>query len=115
MIHVVNKHWHKPLPGIRDVYVDRRTVLGNPYTHLPHRQTLAKYVVESREKAIECYKLWLNLKLDDKHSDQFELFHRIVGYAQQGDINLVCWCAPKPCHADYIKQLIENLIIPITQ
>ena len=29
--------------------------------------------------------------------------------SQQGDLELVCWCSPLPCHGDVLKELIEEL------
>lgn len=110
MIVVVNKYKHSALPGWVDCYIGRGNPLGNPWTHVPHRQTLAKYVVATREEAIEKYKFWINVRLADTSSEQYQAFRRIVKLARDYNINLVCFCKPQPCHGDYIKQLIENLL-----
>lgn len=37
-------------------------------------------------------------------------FTRLCELARTGDLHLYCWCAPKACHADIIKRLIEEAI-----
>lgn len=110
MIVVVNKYNHVKRPGWEDCYVGRGNPLGNPWTHIPHRQTLARYVVATREEAIEKYKFWIKVRLADTSSEQYYEFRRIVKLARGFNINLVCFCKPASCHADYLKHLIENLI-----
>ena len=108
MINVVNKHSHQKTPN--DIYVGRGSDLGNPYTHLPNHFTLAKWIVSSREEAIELYKKWLSFRLSEKDSNQRRMLGKLVKKAQNGDVNLVCYCKPNSCHADHIKELIENLL-----
>ena len=36
--------------------------------------------------------------------------NRLIGLARSGDLRLACWCAPKACHGDVIKEWIESLI-----
>jgi len=82
-----------------DVYIGRPTKWGNPFTHIQDGRTLAKYVVSSREEAIKSYQDWIttgegSYLLKDLH----ELKDKTLG----------CWCHPKPCHGDILKNLIEN-------
>lgn len=41
------------------------------------------------------------------HSAQLAYFQTILEAARKGDVVLLCWCAPKRCHADVIKQRLE--------
>jgi len=100
MIQIVNKHYHSPDP-LRDVYVGRGTALGNPYT------------VEDwgREGAIEKYKAWLI----ESAKDDPEVRHILNAIYQKlmstGNINLVCYCAPQPCHAEVIRDLVMEKVL----
>jgi hypothetical protein len=85
---VYNKRNGDAPPG--SVYVGRPTRLGNPFT-------VEKY---GRGKAIKMYAVWImepeNRKL------RKEMRRKLKGK------DLVCWCAPDPCHANIIME-IANL------
>lgn len=108
MITVVNAKTHNPTAF--DFRIDRGTVLGNPYTMKGHRQTLAKYFVDSRKELLSKYSVWLLDKLIDPQSAQSKEFRRILKHAMKNDIFLVCHCKPLDCEGDLIKKLLENLI-----
>ena len=83
-----------------DVYIGRPSKWGNPFTHINDGKTLAKYVVGSREEAIEAYRKWIT-EGEGKHllKDLGELKGKVMG----------CWCKPKSCHGDVLSELIEKL------
>lgn len=81
-------------------YVGRPSVLGNPF---------AMGVHGDRTEVIAKYRVWLNDQLHDNEAVVAEL-QRLVLLAYEGDLNLICWCAPRPCHADVIKSCIEWLM-----
>lgn len=92
---VYNKR-HKGVP--RDaVYVGRPTAFGNPFTHLDE-STLAKFRVKTREEAVERYKQWILgiPALVQMAKDQLR------------GKDLVCWCAPKPCHGDVLLEIANQ-------
>lgn len=77
----------------------RGSPLANPYT-------LGKH---TREEALDLYEAWLLRKLKDPKSAQSIELTRLVNLVKNGtDINLICFCAPKPCHGDIIKNIIEE-------
>ena len=82
-----------------DVYIGRPTKWGNPFTHLKDGKTLAKFVVVSRDKAVEAYYEWIT-NGEGKHlmKDLHELKGKTLG----------CWCSPKACHGDVLLKLIEK-------
>jgi hypothetical protein len=67
------------------IYVGRPSRWGNPY-HMTHGRT--------REQAIELYEVYLR-RAPGLLADLHELRGR----------DLVCWCAPKACHADVLLRL----------
>jgi hypothetical protein len=81
-----------------DVYIGRPGIWGNPFTYLKDKKTKAKYIVSSREEAIEKYREWI---LTQPHflSRLFQLKGKTLG----------CWCKPKLCHGDILIELIEKL------
>lgn len=88
-----------------DVYIGRPSKWGNPYTHHADKETLAEFIVETREEAISKYKEYiLNNKslLNDLH----ELEDKTLG----------CWCLGKEetfpipyiCHGQVLIELISK-------
>ena len=78
--------------GANAVYVGRPSKYGNPFK-------LTEYV---REDALELYKDWIDAKIaaDPTVLDSIK--------ADLRGKDLVCWCSPKPCHADYLLELAND-------
>lgn len=91
---VKNKRTDPLEPG--DVYVGRPSKWGNPFTHRKSG-TQAKYVVRSRDAAVDAHRAWLLLN-KELMADLHELRGR----------NLVCWCAPQRCHAETLLELANR-------
>lgn len=71
------------------VYVGRPTKWGNPFIVGKHG---------TRDQVVEAYRLWL-LRGNPLREQLGELAGR----------DLVCWCAPAPCHADVLIALANDL------
>lgn len=69
------------------VYVGRPSKWGNPFV---------VYKDGSREEIIAKYREWL------LGSELLSDLHELTGK------DLVCWCAPKPCHADVLLELANG-------
>jgi len=53
----------------------------------------------------------LNLSCGCKHKDfKYKLRQLVVKLKLGGDVNLVCYCAPKACHGDVIRDYLINEI-----
>lgn len=74
------------------VYVGRPSKWGNPFSHLEH--TSAQHKVSSVAEAIEKYEAWIT-----QQPDLMADLHELTGR------DLVCWCAPGPCHARVLLRL----------
>ncbi len=103
-ITIVNKHYYKgPM-----IHGDRSSVLGNRYSHLPISRGLFK--TKTREMAIKLGSKDLYDRL--VKGDDSELIDAIadliIRYSKGEHIVLGCWCKPRDCHLDYIKECIEN-------
>lgn len=86
-----------------DIIVDRRHILGNPY--LMQNQT-----DEERIRVCKKYHDYI-IALYNRNPIIRKAFHELLTiYKKHGQLNLYCWCAPKRCHAQTIKQIIEYLL-----
>lgn len=70
-----------------DVYIGRPSIWGNPFE-------IGKD--GSRLEVIEKYRKWVQTQ-PQLLSRLHELKEKVLG----------CWCAPKPCHGDVLKELME--------
>jgi hypothetical protein len=86
--------------GARGIYVGRPSPLGNPF---------AMQGKATRAQVIRDYEDWLAEQLLDPCSPASIEIHRLAALARKQDLCLVCWCAPKACHADIIKRTIEAI------
>ena len=88
-----------PLPGVHREYVGRPSKLGNPF---PMRKEA------DRAKVVKQYTAWLRSQYAAKGPVRREL-ERLLSIARQQPLELVCFCAPKGCHADVIRNAIIGM------
>jgi len=80
-----------------DIYIGRPSKWGNPFSH--KEGTLAKFKVNSREDAVNKYRIWIT-----EGEGQFllkdikELKNKVLG----------CWCKPNLCHGDILSELADK-------
>jgi hypothetical protein len=86
--------------GARGIYVGRPSPLGNPFPMQGEAE---------RAAVIQAYEDWLAEQLLDPSSPASREIHRLAELARKLDLCLVCFCAPKACHADIIKRTIEAI------
>lgn len=97
MIYVTNKH-HDPIK--KGEYVGRPSVLGNPFKTGEDGDRL---------EVITKYRRWLWKEMQHQGSVYRKLLD-LKKQAQNENLNLICFCYPKPCHAEVIKNCLEWLI-----
>lgn len=102
MITVQNKR-----QGGKGIYIGRGnkhnagSVLGNPFK-MKHEG--------DRDRVVEAYRVWLENHMNKEDEVKQEI-HRIAAKVKAGrSVNLVCWCAPKRCHGDVIKEAVAGLL-----
>lgn len=94
MPRVLNKRTDTNIPP-EAVYVGRGSKWGNPF----RMGKDSAGTVWSREDVINLYRAWLGTnELDGLMRDIHELRGK----------DLVCWCAPLPCHADVLLELANK-------
>jgi len=106
---VVNKNVHAPTST--DIYVGRGSVLGNPYTSKDLTASKAIYQVSNKEEAIRSYREYLSVNIATGNNEICDELNEIYLMALKGDVNLVCYCKPKDCHGDIIKDIVTAKII----
>jgi hypothetical protein len=87
-----------------NIRVDRKTPLGNPCI-------MRNESNKERNRVIKNFKdLYLQLVKIKKLKIRKETI-KIYKILKSGkNVNLQCWCYPKPCHADIIKEFLEQFI-----
>lgn len=83
------------------VYVGRPSRWGNPYSHRPG--IYVERIVNSRSEAIRLYRVMLARKTPGELEEYL---------APLRGKNLICWCAPEPCHADVLLALANGGLHP---
>ena len=86
--------------GACGIYVGRPSPLGNPFPL--HREA-------ERVAVIRDYEDWLAEQLLDPSSAASIEMSRLAALARKQEICLLCFCAPKACHADIIKRTIAAI------
>jgi hypothetical protein len=96
-IAIVNRHDGKEKPGVYRVNVSRPGPLGNPFIageHGTRKQVIALY--EEHFKKLVYTPCALS-----------EAFVTLVEYMMtECYMELECWCAPKACHAEIIREAV---------
>lgn len=86
--------------GDQGTYVGRPTALGNPYS-----------TFQGRMSAIQQYRKWLQEKLKAEDRTVCTAMERLRQEAlRERSLKLVCWCAPKPCHAEVIAEELAKAL-----
>jgi len=106
MIKVIHKKNTNKYENV--LYIGRGSDLGNPYTSIQGRETKAEYVVSSREESIESFRGYLIKCIEEKEEKVCSMMNQIYTLATKGDVYLACYCKPKSCHGDVIKEIVES-------
>ena len=92
MIEICNLRNEKPTHPY-DIRVDRQSVLGNPFIMRKESE---------RDKVCDEYEEYFYRRL----KDCVTMKKVIDCYKEYGKLRLFCWCAPKRCHAETIRDYI---------
>ena len=111
MIVIYNRNTESHSKDPNNYVCYRPSILSNPYTHIKDRQTLASYVVESREKAIEAYDHYFDVMYSGNKEFKATVDEIYTKYKNGETIYLECCCKPLACHCDVIKKKLEKRAI----
>ena len=93
---------NKDVRGFINIKIDRTTVLGNPF--IVRKEVLRDYVCEQHAKDFD-----IKVRMKD-HEVRKEIIRIFKIVKNGGKVNLQCWCAPKRCHGNHIREfLLEQL------
>jgi hypothetical protein len=81
------------------VYIGRPSLLGNPFEIGVHGERL---------DVIRLYRRWLWDRILEQ-GDVYAELKRLAELVKQGNLTLVCWRPPSPCHGSIVKRSIEWL------
>ena len=98
-IRVVNLRSYARGAAEDGVYVGRGrgSVLGNPFSVAEH----------GRQECLARYRAHLDERLADPGSPEAREIDRLVALHLAGrDLALICWCAPRPCHGEIIRDFV---------
>ena len=89
-----------------DVKVDRSSALGNPFN--------MRNEADRHKVCNEYTKLFAGIVNNEadciemtRFTDELERLKKL--HVEYGKLRLFCWCAPKRCHAETIKQFLEGV------
>lgn len=81
-----------------DYKVDRSTPVGNPFPMLFERM---------RDNVCDRYKTWFDAEINSDNSAFKKYLETLIEvYKRYGQLRLFCWCAPRRCHAETIRDHI---------
>ena len=103
MIEICNLRNKKPIQPY-DVRVDRQSILGNPFFMKDETY---------RDNVCNKYQMYFDKQIIDTDTTfakefQNELQKIINIYKEHKKLRLFCWCNPKRCHAETIRDYILN-------
>lgn len=107
---VYNKHVEEHI-GDNVFYIGRGSIYGNPYTHIKNKETKADVIVENREQAIDCYRVYFKQMYESKEWFKEAVDELYVLYKNGIDIYLECYCMPQPCHGEVIKEFLVSKLM----
>ena len=87
------------------------SILGNPYTHLPVKDTKAMFQCKTREEAIEKYDKYFDLMYGNNIEFTKVVDEMYEKYKNGEDIYLGCYCKPQLCHGDIIAKKLQQRLI----
>lgn len=97
-LNIANKYRPETFINGQDIYIGRGSPLGNPFP------IGAKY--GSRDTVIEMYKEYLSQEVNKDNKIILKELDKISNTLDICDVNLVCFCKPKRCHGDIIKEIV---------
>lgn len=108
---VYNSHIENHSQDKNNFYIGRPSILSNPFNHIKDKETLAKYVVSTREEAIKAYCHYFQemYQTNEEFKKTFDdIFEK---YKNGEDIYLECFCKPLSCHGDYIAKMLQKKLL----
>lgn len=105
IVHVVNCH-----SPIRDWPVKSWHYVGKLLPRSLNYRGSVLSMENAGVRTLEAYRAWLTERTKDATGGEWYELMQILGYSLDlRGIALGCWCAPGPCHADVVKEFVEQM------
>lgn len=102
----VNKETHV---GDNVFLIHRPFIFSNPFTHIKNKKTKAKYVVATRDEAIDLYNDYFDEMLIYSKNFKEEFDKMYEAYKKYDTIYLGCYCSGNEnCHGDVIGEKLKK-------
>lgn len=89
--------------------IHRPFVFSNPFTPIKGKKTKAKYIVKSRDEAIDLYSEYFDKMVDLSPSFREEYNKLYNAYKTKDEIYLGCYCGQNErCHGDVIIEKLKK-------
>ena len=95
--------------GENNFLIHRPFIFSNPFTHIKDKKTKAKYVVSSREEAIDLYRDYFDTMLltSPKFKEEWDKMYE--AYKTFDEIYIGCYrSTTEPCHGDVIIEKLKR-------
>lgn len=85
-------------------YIGRGSDVGNPFT-------MTSWTQQERDRVCNEYDKWLRNKLFVEKNKKICLYMNIMyqAWKKHGQITLFCYCEPKRCHAESIRDILKGV------
>ena len=95
--------------GENNFLIHRPFIFSNPFTHIKDKNTKAKYIVSSREEAIDLYKDYFDTMLMTSPKFKEEWDKMYEAYKTFDEIYIGCYCSTtERCHGDVIIEKLKR-------
>lgn len=89
--------------------IHRPFIFSNPFTHIKDKKTKAKYVVGSREEAIDIYNDYFDAMVETSPKFKEEWDKLYDAYNKFDEIYIGCYCGQnESCHGDIIIEKLKR-------
>lgn len=82
------------------LYIGRGSPLGNPFVMKNEAD---------RDRVCDSYAKWLDSRIRMHDQVVLKALNSIVNRARKQKVVLGCFCSPKRCHGEYIKEVVIKL------
>ena len=81
-------------------YCGRGSPLGNPFPITPFA---------TRDDVCDLYEAWIQKEIKRENKKVCDELNRLFDLSLKKDLTLICYCAPRRCHCETIKKLLEEV------
>lgn len=95
--------------GSNNFLIHRPFIFSNPFTHIKDKKTKAKYVVATREEAIELFEDYFDTMMmtSPKFKEEWDKLYE--AYKTMDTIYIGCYCSnSESCHGDIIIEKLKK-------